>query len=521
MREIGEAPEVKKLLDQCLWAINFLLYLLWLFMWVVLPGYFTLNIALGIFTLGLSGILLVKNYRAVKNYAASMQFKNISQHTIHCFLVFCILGLVNYLSYKNPAQWDLTTGQGNRLNQQSLEVIKKVTHPLAFKVYSSRQKARTLLPLLELYRLENSRFNVTLIDPATNPLQAKRDGISRYGQVRVEFQGRMATFFEHSEQAITHALLRVLRSKPATLYFARGHRAAALGDEGAQGLSKLKGYLESEGHRVQEIALDKLATIPPRSGALVLWGLKDGPLKVQLAAVREFLHGQGSLLVALDPQVNVRAKLDPLAELRQLIAKERSLFPANDFVVDTRLAVKDSGGSVPVIEKFNSRHPVTEGMVGQVFFPLVASVELAPAAPAAKLSRLAETSAFPASWAEQDFSEVRREKVTFTRGRDLMGPITVMAASESSRGKAVAFGNSTFVHNRYFSFQNNFLLFANAINWLVDQGEFISFDRVQGPAKKLILSAVAMGVVFYFAVVLGPLLLLTLAFLLYRRRVRW
>lgn len=503
---------MEKLLYQLLYGINFILYLLCIFLWLVLPNYITLNVSVCVFTLCLTLVLIIKRRDDVEKYLKSTQFKNLLQHSIHVFLIFCILGLVNYLVYKNPVQWDMTKEQTNRLNPQSIQLLEKIDHPVLFKVYSNRENARSLLPLLELYRLENYLLKVELIDPEVNPLKVKQDKITQYGQVKIEFQDRIVRFSEYSEKAITNALLRVLREQKTIIYFASGHRAGSIRDEGDKGLSLLKTYLESEGHTVQEVAL---ASLGEQHQVLVFWGPKDGLLQQELDHLRRFLQRKGGLIMALDPQIN----FDPFGPLRNLIADERSITIANDFVVDALSALKESGGAIPVVEQFDSRHPITSGMAGQVFFPLVSSIQfLDPGG--VELSSLAQTSEFPGSWAERDYDEVKKEKVSFTQGRDLMGPITIMGASESSAGKTLLVGNSTFVHNQYFNVQNNFMLFANAINWLADQGDFISFSRPKTEEQKLVLAAPTMSVLFYFSIVLAPLLLLTMAFLLYRRSIR-
>lgn len=504
-----------KLLEQFLYGINFVLYLLCLFLWLVLPGQITLNISVCIFTLCLTVVLILKNKEDVEGYLKSTQLKNMVQHSIHVFLIFCILGLINYLSYKNPSQWDLTTNQINTLNQQTIKLIKRINQRLFFKVYSNRENARSILPLLELYRLENSYVTIELIDPEVNPLRVQKDRITKYGQVKVEFNNRTAKFSDYSERAITNALLRVLRDHKTTVYFASGHRVSSVQDEGPQGLSQLKTYLESEGHSVREISLSALKEMPSRHTVLVLWGPQDGLLKQEMESLKHFLQRKGSLFMALGPQMN----FDPFGPLRNLIADERSITIANDFVVDSLSAVKDSGGSVPVIEKFDFQHPITLEMTGQVFFPLVSSIQFMEQ-PQVKLSRLAQTSGFPGSWAERNFDEVKKQKVSFSQGQDLMGPITVIGASELDGVKTLMVGNASFVHNQYFNFQNNFLLFSNAINWLIGQDDFISFSRPKEKAEKLILSAPAMNVIFYFSVISAPLILFMLAFIFYRRRIR-
>ena len=481
---------MNKVFHQFLVGFNLILYLVSLFMWVALFEYFTINICISLFSLSLSGFLVFHRKQELNYYISSSHFKNFSQNTIQVFLILCILALVNYLVFQNPKQWDFTARKINRLSGQSIELVEKIDSTLKFKVYANREQARRILPLLELYRLENSLVEILLIDPEVSPLKVKADSISQYGQVKLEYLDRSAKFLEYSERAITNAIAKVFRNQKVTLYFATGHREPALDDTEGQGLSKLKGYLEALGYVVKKINFANLEQIEKINHVLILLGPKDGLLKKELSELKKFLQQKKPLLAALDPPLasgGYRTGFDPHASLRNLLAKSRGITIAGDFVVDTKLAVKDSGGAIPVIEQFDSLHPITSGMTGQVFFPLVSSIQFARDIDdfSRALTKLAQTSAFPASWAERDLSEVASEKVTFHQGKDLVGPIAVAGASErAGEERTFLVGNSSFLHNQYFDFQNNLTFFSNALDWLSGQADMISFERPRKEAEK-------------------------------------
>ncbi|MCY4643181.1 MAG: Gldg family protein [Bacteriovoracales bacterium] len=506
---------LEKLIDQFLFGVNFILYLLCLFLWLVLPSYIALNISVCIFTLCLTTILIFKKRQGVERYLKSTHYQHLMRYSVQAFLLFCIFGLINYLVYKNPFQWDLTSNKINSLHKQTIQILKKIEHPISFKVYAKRKNATAILALLELYRLENSLLKVELIDPEINPLKVKRDQIKKYGQIKVDFKDRSVKFLDYSERGITNSLLKVLRNRESVISFIQGHRSASINAEKPDGLSKLKNYLESEGHKVDEISFDELGKISLESSVAVLWGPKDGLTEKELNSLQKFLQKKGNLMMALDPQIH----FDPFTKLRNLMAKERSITIANDLVVDSLSSVPDSGGSIPVIKAFDLQHPVTAGMEGEVFFPLVSSIQFLKDSKT-DIFRLAQTSRFPKSWAERNFDEVKKKKVSFNGQSDLMGPVTVMGASQSEKGRVLLIGNSSFVYNRYFDFQNNFLLFSNAVSWLLEQNDLISFSRPKSSHEKPIFSAPAMNVLFYFSVIFMPLIFLTMAVFCYRRKMK-
>ena len=82
----------------------------------------------------------------------------------------------------------------------------------------------------------------------------------------------------------------------------------------------------------------------------------------------------------------------------------------------------------------------------------------------------------------------------------------------------VTFGNTTFVINSYKKFPQNFVLFVNSLNWLVGEERRISFNITGIEDRPIFMSENQIGVIFFFTVVFCPLVLLLIAFVLYKRR---
>ena len=225
-------------------------------------------------------------------------------------------------------------------------------------------------------------------------------------------------------------------------------------------------------------------------------------------------------MVALDPDLNQ----DVHTELRALLSRYR-LVLRNDLVVDRKSFVNGSNGSIPMVDTYNTEHAITQKFKGQVFFPLVSSIDEVSdgitnvgSAEKGKVSILTSTSLFPESWGETSIKELAAQKMSYTQGKDRPGPLNLAAAFESEHNKIVAFGNSTFVLNAYLKFGANYTLFLNSLSWLVDEDRLISFNLPIVQSEPIFISAPQMGIVFYFSVLFSPLILFGISVYMYRRK---
>jgi len=194
----------------------------------------------------------------------------------------------------------------------------------------------------------------------------------------------------------------------------------------------------------------------------------------------------------------------------------------NDLVVDKKSFVNGSNGSIPLVDHFDHEFEMTKNFKGQVFFPLVSSLEIIPneITPSLKgdLHALASTTAFPDSWGETSLKEMSTQNMIFTAGKDQAGPLNLALAFDGQDNRIVAFGNSSFVLNAYSKFGSNFAFFLNALSWTLGEDRLISFNLPIVQSEPVFISSPQLGIIFYFSVLFSPLVLFGLAVFMYRRR---
>ena len=85
----------------------------------------------------------------------------------------------------------------------------------------------------------------------------------------------------------------------------------------------------------------------------------------------------------------------------------------------------------------------------------------------------------------------------------------------------VVLGDSDFVSNLYFAVLGNQDFFLNMVNWLAEAEELISIRHKKKqayPFSPLFLTENQKKIVFWFAVVIQPLFILSIGVFIYARR---
>ncbi|RLA63460.1 MAG: hypothetical protein DRQ88_08925 [Epsilonproteobacteria bacterium] len=508
---------MRKLPLRALYIANAILYLVMVVLWIAIPEELTLNISLSFFNFFLSALIIIIDREKFSLYYHSSQFKNFSATVFRTVLIFFILGIANYLIFKHPVQFDLSGNKLNSLTTQTDNILSSIKGPINFKVFARKVDKGPIIKLLDLYRMQKGDLEIEFIDVELRPDLVKQYEVIDSGTIIVSYGEKSFKFRARTELQLTNAIIKVTRVNDPIIYYSTGHQEADLERKDKDGISLLSHMLKRSYFEVIPVQLAKEGGLPLKALHLMIWGPRNSFLKPELKAIDKFLKRGGRLIVALDPNF----KANPLQGLRDLL-REWGVNISNDLVVDSINHYQGSNGSIPIIKVFDPRHPITKRFKGPLFFPLVSSVEKISSKIKTSFKPLALTTLFPASWAEKTPTEVNDGKVTFSKGVDEKGPISVVAAVwENKKGgaKILAFGNSSFVVNGYASFGMNFTFLLNGVSWSIDEGRLISFNLPAIKNEPIFISSPQLGVIFYFSVVLAPILLFGTAIYFYRRRL--
>ncbi|MFZ8934897.1 MAG: Gldg family protein [Bacteriovoracaceae bacterium] len=360
---------MKGALKSLLWICNIIFYLLLVATWIAIPDEVTLNISFTIFNLSFSALMIIWDRQRFALIYKSQKFKGFSDTLISAFLIFCILGLINYWVFKHPSFIDLSKNNNNSLTDQTVQILKSLDQPITLKVFSNKQQMVPIKALLEMYRYAKSDTSIEFIDVELRPDLVKKHEVLSAPTLLVQYNERSVKIVPKSELNITNALLRVSRVKDPVLYFTTGHGEADIYDKSDAGLMSFSKLLQGHLFDVQSKNLATLDTITDKAQAIVIWGAQSDFHDHEIKLLENYLNSGGQLVVALDPNFSK----DPVPKLRAFL-KSQGIIINNDLVIDSIHHYSGSQGTIPLIKKFGEDHLIVSQFKGPIFFPLASSV---------------------------------------------------------------------------------------------------------------------------------------------------
>lgn len=495
------------------WIVNAVMYLVTVAIWISIPDEFKLCLIVTLVALAMTIGMVIWDRKRLATVYESSQFLNFSQAFTAAFLLFGILGMLNYFAWKNPVQWDLTGSEAYTLTDQTRKIVHNAKEDLSFTIFAKRAEFNNIKALTDLYFFEKSNLRREYIDVETRPDLVATNNVLKSPTIIVEYKGRKEHVTTLNELSLTNAIKKLSLGKLPMIVFTTGHGEASLESDENEGLSHLAGMLKNSNYKVVQMNTATTRSIPKETETLVIWGPKQAFRADEVQRIDAWLAAGGNLLIAFDPDLN--SEKFPL--LKNMLLK-RGIHVSNDLVVDRLKHINGSNGTVPMVDRFNSDSPIVKEFRGPVFFPLVSSIQKVDGEIEGTFTSVVKSMPFPSSWAEKSNAEVIEGKVTFSPGVDTQGPITLAATWESKDSRISVFGNSTFLINTYKKFGENFVFFTNAMNWTIEQDVLISFNLPVVKQEPVFISKPQLGIIFYFSVIVAPLVMFGMAFMFYRRR---
>lgn len=503
-------------ISKVLIVLNFAFYLVSIALFISIPDEVYLNLSVAVISISLSLGLALYYKNEVLKVATSYYFKKFSESFISVILIFLILGMINYLAYKNSKYIDLSHSKSNSLTHQSIKIIKSFDRKVSFQIFARKANLDKIHNLFELYRQENSKVEIIPVDIALRPDLVKKLGIDRVPTIVITIGSKKDTIFRMRELEVTNSLIKLSSSKKTVLCNLVDHGELSVLDQGAKGISVLQNYLYKSSYRILEVSMMKVKKIHADCDTVLIVGPKIDYSRASIKMLNDFFIKNKSMIAMIDPVYSE----DKLLNLKSFL-RSKGAVVNNNTVVDIINSVNGSKGSVPLVNKFEKGHTLSEYLVGPVFFPLISSVS-APSAisKTTKFTSLAKSG--KGSWGEKTADEIVNGEFNYSDEIDDQGPLNLMAAIEDGVNKTrmIVIGNSSFISNMYSKYTGNFKLMMNSLSWLGSQGALLSFDRIDIEDTAVFISEPQVGIIFYFSVIFVPLLLLVMSGFFYYRRLK-
>jgi len=478
-----------------------------LFVWVNLAG--------GIFAI----VLWITSSRSeLASISTGRSARYGANAAIYSIAFIGLLVAINYISSLHHTRIDLTSEKVYSLSSQSINVVKGLQKPLKLYGFFQGGENPAARELYETFAYYSPKLTYELVDPDKHPELDERFKVSTMGTTHLQYGGDTGegiNVSELNEEALTNAIIRATKSTKKVIEFLDGHGEADPDDaEGQDGYGTIKKALEGEGYEVRKLELAQLPKVPDDANLVVV----AGPIKPlgqhEIDALNDYLKHGGRMITMYRPQ-RPDNPIDESAMIK--LASDWGVKVGNDIVVDqvVRLFEGPALGLNPFVQNYGE-HPITKGFKQRTMFPMARSLAVEPnLKPGLTVTPIANTG--DTSWAEVDLDTLFRQQKAELDAKDTRGPIAVVMAVDGKldqlgwgKGDArvVVYGSTEFADNQYVTQFFNRDFFINSADWLTGEENSISIRPRSIRASRFRLTEGQFSIVFAFAVLMLPELLL-------------
>lgn len=442
---------------------------------------------------------------------------------IFTILTLAVVVAVNLISAKNHKRFDMSEQGDFTLSQQTVKTLKSLTEDVMVYAFIREEKTKEARDLLEQYSYESPKFRYEILDPDKKPALAKKYAVREYNTYIVETaSGHKEVVSKLNEESLTNGILKAQTGSVKKIYFMEGHGERNIEEKEAPGWLTVKQALESAGYSINRVNLYTSGELPKDADLLIIAGPSSDFQPAELEMLRRRLGDGKPVLFFIDPV--------KLPNLQGLLAEYGFVF-FEDLILDPVSQQLGFDPMVSAVAEYNG-HPAAKDLRGASFFPIARSMELDPQnKKKAELKPLALTS--KSSWSEFDMASIEKGAPTFDEKTDRPGPRILIASAEWEAGAAkeerkigekavrarfVVAGDSDFAANTTLGMSANRDLFLNIASWLLQEENRISIRPKAKGFEPILFTGPQLTAVFWVAVVLAPMVVISMGVYVWRRR---
>ncbi len=415
------------------------------------------------------------------------QTKYAAYAVTYILVIIAIVVVANVLADRYNKSYDATANKRYSLSEQTAKIVKGLKQNATITYFNQSTRFRDGRDLLDQYANLSAKLQVKYVDPDKDPEVAREAGIRNLGTAVVQVGAKHEEAKSMTEEGITGALIRDLKSNTRTVCFTSGSGEHQLDDSNREGMSKLKELLGKDNYESKSVDLLTKAELPSDCTTLVVAGPTKNYEQPEIDAIKKYVEDGGRAFFMLDPPLKLGheeiADNDALTNLLQ----GWGVTLDKDLILDLNPLgqIAGLGPQVALVTNYASQ-PIVDQLRGTATgFPLARSLDI-KSTDKTSVQKLFDSSS--TSLATRNLSS---PSVNVNDPKNKKGPLTLAAAGtyntgkENSQGRFVVVGSSTWAANRFIDFNGNDDLASNAINWLSSDEDLISI-RPKAPEDRRI-----------------------------------
>ena len=418
------------------------------------------------------------------------QTKYVAYATTYILIVMAAVVVVNVLSDRFNKSYDATSNKRYSLSDQTAKIVKGLKQTATITYFDQSTRFRGGRDLLDEYANLSPKVKVEYIDPDKNPQAAREAGIRSFGTAVVEIGTKKEEAKSMTEEGITGAFIRDLKSSTRTICFVSGSGEHQIDDSEGEGLSRFKDLLAKDNYQSKTVSLLQQAEVPNACTTLAIAGPTRNYEQPEVDAIKKYVENGGRALLMLDaPLKSGRSEIadnDALASVLQSwgVTLDKNLIldlnPIGQLV--------GLGPQVALVTSYESQPIVIEMKGTATGFPLSRSLDI-KSTDKTSLQKL-----FDSSSTSLATNNLKSESVNVNDPKNQKGPLTIAAAGtyntgkENSQGRFVVVGSSSWVDNGFINFNGNSDLALNTVNWLSSDEDLISIRPKEREDRRITMT---------------------------------
>lgn len=418
------------------------------------------------------------------------QTKYVAYATTYILIVMIAVVVANVLADRFNKSYDATSNKRYSLSDQTAKIVKGLKQTATITYFDQSTRFRGGRDLLDEYANLSPKVKVEYVDPDKNPQAAREAGIRSFGTAVVEIGTKKEEAKSMTEEGITGAFIRDLKSSTRTVCFVSGGGEHQIDDSDRRGLSRFKDLLAKDNYQSKTVSLLQQAEVPSDCTILVIAGPTRNYEQPEVDAIKKYVENGGRALLMLDaPLKSGRSEIadnDALASVLQSwgVTLDKNLIldlnPIGQLV--------GLGPQVALVTSYESQPIVSEMKGTATGFPLSRSLDI-KSTDKTSLQKL-----FDSSSTSLATNNLKSESVNVNDPKNQKGPLTIAAAGtyntgkENSQGRFVVVGSSSWVDNGFINFNGNSDLALNTVNWLSSDEDLISIRPKEREDRRITMT---------------------------------
>ncbi|MGA7294290.1 MAG: GldG family protein [Terriglobales bacterium] len=425
------------------------------------------------------------------------QTKYAAYATVYVLVVVAVIVVANILADRYNKSFDSTSNKRYSLSAQTAKIVKGLKQDATITYFDQSTRFREGKDLLDQYANLSHRVHVEYVDPDKNPQLAKEDGIRNFGTALVQIGAKKEEAKSMTEEGITGAFIRDLKSNTRTVCFVSGSGEHQLDDSDREGLSGFKDMLSKDDYESKSIDLLQKAEVPADCTTLVVAGPTRNYEQPEVDAIKKYVEDGGRAFFMLDPPLKLgRSEIADNDALTNLL-QSWGVTANKDLILDLNPIgqLAGLGPQVALVTTYSSQ-PIVNDMRGTATgFPLTRSIDIK------STDKTSVQKLFDSSATSLATSNLSSPTVNANDPKNKKGPFTIAAAGTYNTGKAnaqgrfVVVGSSSWVANRFINFNGNDDLALNTINWLASDEDLISIRPKQQEDRRITMTRAQLNLV--------------------------